>query len=307
MFLLLTYLYNKAPRIVPGILILLAFGCSNKTTSTITVSPKHFRFQTPFLLDGRGIIINTYWGSEKKHHVLCLDNYSPSWIKSSLIQYNYSFKKSNLSFKSSTADGSPIQGDVGICDSLFFGNIVFSNVPFYVMPENLKDNKNDDGVFGIDVMSKGVWMIDFKNSVLSFASSIDSFEEIKQAEVFPATFNQKSITVSVDFGNSNVKTMAIDLGYNDYMLLPVSEFRNISQSKKVFFDLEKFTTPVSENVVNSLSFLDTVHINHNWFFTIVSSNETVKEKLIGLTFFRRFDYVIFDFIDKRIYVPKKVW
>jgi predicted aspartyl protease len=277
-------------------------------TSVIDISPKHFKVRIPFMLDGRGIIINTYWGSEKKHHVLCLDNYSPSWIKSSLIQYGRSFTKSSrFGFKTSTADGSPIQGDVGICDSLSFENIVFRNIPFYIIRNNSENNKTDDGVFGMDVMSKGIWKIDFKNSELTFASSIDSFSEINQTEVFPATFGWQSITVNVDFGNSNVKTMAIDLGFNGGMFMPLRDFNNIGSSHKTLIDLRRFNTPAGENIVNSVSIFDTVNINHDWFITIVSSNERVKERLIGLQFFRRFDYTIFDFINKRIYIPKKVW
>jgi hypothetical protein len=127
------------------------------------MSPQNFKVQTPFMLSGRGIIINTYWGNEKRHHVLCLDNHSPSWIKSSQIVYDKSFLKSrDLSFKTSTADGTPIRGDVGICDSLTFENIIFRKIPFYIMPNNPEDNKNDDGVFGGDLMSKGIWKIDFK-------------------------------------------------------------------------------------------------------------------------------------------------
>lgn len=308
MFSSFVYLYNHISRIALAILVLVAFECCNPMVPVIDISPKHFKVQTPFIINGRGIIINTYWGSEKKHHVLCLDNYSPSWIKDSLIQYDQSFIKSgNFGFKTFTADGSPIQGDVGICDSLSFENIVFRKVPFYVMPNNFKDNKNDDGVVGIDVMSKGIWKIDFKRSELTFASSIDSFREISQAEVFPATFNKQSITVGVDFGNNNVKTMAIDLGYNGYMLMPLTEFNKIKSSKKIFINLSRFATPSSENIINHLSVLDTVNIKHNWFFTVVSSNETAKERLIGLEFFKRFDYVIFDFINKHIYIPKKVW
>lgn len=308
MFSIDVYLNNNISKITLAILIFVAFGCSNRKISVIDISPKHFKVQMPFMLAGRGIIINTYWGSEKKHHVLCLDNNSPSWIKSSLIQYDQSFiKSSNLGFKTTTADGSPIQGDVGICDSLSFENILFRNIPFYVMPDNSKDNKNDDGVFGIDVMSKGIWKIDFKNSELTFASSIDSFTEINQADVFSATFDQQSITVNVDFGNSNIKKMTIDLGYNGYMIMPLKEFTEINSSNKISFSLNRFNTPASENIVKNISISDTVNINHEWFFTFVSSNIMVKNRLIGLEFFKKFEYVIFDFVNKRMYLPKKVW
>ncbi len=302
-----TYIINHFNGIIGAILISMIFGCGRQTNSNINISPQNFKVQVPFMLDDRGIIINTYWGSEKRHYVLCLDNYSPSWIKSSVIKYDKSFIQSDLRFKTSTADGTPIKGDVGICDSLTFENITFIKAPFYVMPDDSKGNRNDDGVFVGDLMSTGVWKIDFKKNELTFASTIDSLRGINKAEVFPVIFDQKYIKIEVAFGSNIAKTMAIDLGYNGDLLLPLNEFNKIGLSKKTFPTSSIFKTPASENLVSSLSFLDTVKINHNWYFAIVSSNEKVKERLVGLQFFKRFDFVIFDFINKQIYLPKKVW
>jgi hypothetical protein len=104
-------------------------------------------------------MVNTYWGNEKKHHVLYLDNHSPSWIKSSAIEYNQSFTKSKeLRFKTSTADGSSVQGDVGVCDSLFFESIAFKNVPFYVMRDTSR-NATVEGALGVDAMSKAMLIL----------------------------------------------------------------------------------------------------------------------------------------------------
>lgn len=295
-------------RIIVAILVSGILACSNQTNLPISVSPKNFKVQIPFMLDARGIIINTYWGSGKKHYVLCLDNYSPSWVKRSVIAYDKSFSKSTgPGFKTATADGSPITGDVGICDSLSFENITFKKVPFYVMPNEFKDSKNDDGVFGGDLMSTGIWKIDFKKEELTFASSIDSLKEINQAELFPAVFDHQSVKIDVKFGANIEKMMAIDLGYNGDLLMPPEEFNDVNRQSKALLRPAMFHTPAGENMVNNLSFFDTVNINHNWFFTIVSSNNKVKERLIGLQFFRRFDFVIFDFINRHVYIPKKVW
>ena len=174
------------------------------------------------------------------------------------------------------------------------------------MPEHSKGNPNDDGVLGIDAMSGGIWKIDFKKEELTFASSVDSIEQTGEAEIFPTTFSEHAITIEVRFGN-NVETMAVDLGYNGDLLLPLNEFKKFALPNKTLFNVAKFNTPTSQNVVNNLSIIDTINISHNWFSAIISSNELVKEKLIGLAFFRRFDYVIFDFVNKRIYTPRKVW
>jgi hypothetical protein len=308
MNLLLVKVRKMTMKVLLIIILSLVFGCNNRLASKVDVSPKHFKVQTPFILDRRGVILNTYWGKSREHHVLCLDNYSPSWIKTSAVQYDQSFTKSkDLRFKTLTADGSPVQGEVAVCDSLFFEHIVFSQVPFYVMPDNGGADKTSDGVLGLDAMAKGIWKIDFKKEELTFVSDLDSLTNLNETEIFPANFTGQSIEVNVDFGERIVKTMAIDLGYNGDLLLPLAEFQRIGKSSKVFNQLSKFSTPASRSLVNQYAILDTVNINHNWFATIISSRETVKERLIGLLFFRRFSYVIFDFVNNRVYIPKKVW
>lgn len=304
---LLAHIINRFDRIIAIISLLIILGCNRQTNSPISITPKHFKIQVPFMLDARGIIINTYWGDDKRHHVLCLDNYSPSWIKNSVVKYDKSFVQSGQRFKTSTADGTPIKGEVGICDRLTFENITFKEAPFYVISDDFKGNRSSDGVFGSDLMSTGVWKIDFKRDELTFASTIDSLKEINQAEVFSTIFVQQYIKMEVTFGSHITKQIAVDLGYNGDLLLPMTEFNKVNLSKKTIPTSTMFTTPASENNITSLSFIDTVKIDHNWYRAIVSSNEKVKERLIGLQFFQRFDFVIFDFINKRIYLPKKVW
>src|SRR5436190_8022799 len=290
--------------IMCAMFLAITFNCCVNAPSYVEVYPTQFKIRTPFILD-RGIMINTYWGNARDHHVLYLDNHSPSWVKRSIIQYNRSFTKSKkFGFKTSTADGSAVQGDVGICDSLFFEGITFKKVPFYVMPDTSKDNTSGNGALGIDAMSKAIWKIDFTRSELTCASGIDSFKEVTQTEILPATFSRQSITVNVDFGHDNVKPMAIDLGYDGDMLLPGRDLDNTRSTKKFVWS-GKFKTPAGERNVSNVSFLDTVRINRNWFFAEISTNETVSERLIGLAFFRRFDFVIFDFVSERIYVPRK--
>lgn len=120
MELLLENVEQRISKVLVAVVLSLALGCNHRLVSTVHVSPTHFKVQIPFILNERGIIVNTYWGSSRVHHVLCLDNYSPSWIHASAIQPTLSFKQSNdLKFKTSTADGSPVQGAVGVCDSLF--------------------------------------------------------------------------------------------------------------------------------------------------------------------------------------------
>jgi hypothetical protein len=68
-------IFNHFNSIIGAILLSMILGCSRQTNSNINISPQNFKVQVPFMLD-HGIIINTYWGSEKGIYVLCLDNYS---------------------------------------------------------------------------------------------------------------------------------------------------------------------------------------------------------------------------------------
>lgn len=283
-------------------------GCGHQLASGVDVSPRHFKVQTPFILDKRGVIINTYWGRGREHHVLCLDNNSPSWVRASVVHYTHSLTKStDVRFKTLTADGSPIEGEVALCDSLFFGEVTLGRVPFYVMPEQDSAATISDGVLGLDAMEKGIWKIDFKKEELTFVSELDSLTGLGETEIFPASFTGHAIEVEVDFGEGIVEKLAVDLGYNRDLLLPMVGFQKISRGRGVFSQPGTFSTPGSHATITQHAIIDTVNIGHDWYASLVSSHETVTERLLGLSFFRRFSYVIFDFVGKRIYVPKKVW
>ena len=260
------------------------------------------------MLDKRGIIINTYWGEQKTHHVLFLDNLSPSWIDTSVSNHENSLVKSSiLKFKTLTADGTRVRGDVAYCDSLLFEGVQFKSVPFYVMPNNFGHLNTDDGVFGGDLMSTGIWEIDFRRRILIFTSELDSLQDMANSEILPTVFNKDYIKIEVELGKGVVKTAAVDLGYHGDIILPMEDYLAIRTSNKKFSRPSKFTTPASESVVNDLFFFDTVKLNNNWFHVMISSNEKVKERLIGVEFFDRFDFVVIDFKHRKIHISKKVW
>ncbi|HTR31667.1 MAG TPA: hypothetical protein VMH27_20485 [Puia sp.] len=290
------------------IAILNIFGCWRPEASTGEVLPGHFKVEVPFMLDKRGIIVNTYWGKQRTHHVLCLDNLSPSWVDTSVSNHDHSLvRSSNLKFETLTADGTRVHGDVEYCDSLFFEGVEFRAVPFYVMPNNFGHLNSDDGVFGGDLMSRGIWEIDFRRRILTFTSELDSLRDIANSEILPAVFNKDNIKIDVELGKGVVKTAAIDLGYHGDIILPMEDFLAIRTANKKFSRPSEFMTPASASVVNDLYFFDTIKLNNNWFHVMVSSNEKVKERLVGVEFFDRFDFVVFDFKNSKIHISKKVW
>ena len=303
---MISYVHSCKPiqQILTAVIGIIFLGCGCQKKTAIHVFPRAFNIQVPMTFNDRGIVIKTYWGAEKKCHLLRLDNFSPSWIQSSAAGYSSSFKKSGQRFKTSTADGTSIKGAVGICDSLVFESLLFTEVPFYVMATVPNDKRNDDGVFGADLMSAGVWKLDFLHGLLTFASSLDSIDGLDRAEVLYSTFTDNHTKIEVKFGSGITKTMSIDLGYNGYLLLPMDEFEQLRQSKYVVPGTATFSTPASRSVVEQRSFLDTVKINPHQFLTVVASNEKVKERLVGWRFFKQLDFMIIDFINRKVYLPK---
>jgi len=50
---------------------------------------------------------------------------------------------------------------------------------------------------------------------------------------------------------------------------------------------------------------DSIQIGRLYFNTPVTTNEKVREKLIGLRFFGDFNFIIIDYLNKAVYLSKK--
>lgn len=279
-------------------------GCNRDPYKSISVYPEHFKITTPFIIGTHGILINTNWGEDKRHHVLFIDNYSPSWIKKSVVQAdNLLLKGSEFKFRTSTGSGKPLEGKVGICDSLAFESVAFKKVPFYIIDSDTND-KTYDGVLGSELMSKGIWKIDFKNNLLTFTSNIDSLPESLGCESILTTVESNRIMVNVGLSSGLTQHMFVDLGFNGDLLVSQDDSVYLSSKSKFVTDKVKLSTPSDTKIISRLSALDTVKISNHWFATFVSTTKSTNDRLIGLQFLRRFSFIIIDFKNKKLLVPK---
>jgi hypothetical protein len=275
------------------ILLQTIYGCCQNIDLDIIVKPASFKMLIPFETNNRGIIIDTYWGANKIKNELLWDNNSPTWANEKVTIDNKSISRSkNFFYSTSTADGRPIQGNIYSCDSISLGQVTFVNVPFYKISDQMK------GVFGDNLISKGVWEIDFRERKMIFASSIDS--------LFSSNFTNDGIKISINFRNNIRKDVELDFGFSGGILLPISDFIKINRgnNKRYKSDLQ-FSTPGSKHILENTQAMDTIQIQKNMFRTIIITNKLAKEKLIGLGFFEQFEFVIFDYKNKLFYVSKK--
>jgi len=284
----------------------ICWSCTHNSPPKAFTFPKHFNVQVPFRRDNKGIIISTYWGLANKEYQLYLDNHSPTWANDDIISNNPSASKSNdFLFSTTTADGKSIEGDVYLCDSISIGNLRFKNVLFYNISNKQIAGKSD-GVIGENIMSEGIWKIDFRDNILTIASSVDSIKEMEQTILLPAVFTSKAIEVEAGFRNGIKKKVELDLGYNGYIMMSSFAFDSIAEgNKKSYKESRQISTPAGSANIEDISVSDSILIGQRRFNTVISTNQLVKESLIGLNFFSQFDFIIIDYVNKAVYISKK--
>jgi len=288
-------------RALPALLLLSCLsGCAQHPATDTKVLPVRFRLTMPMHVTPQGIIVTTYWGRSGLHRELLWDNDSPTWINDIALLDVGSVKKNATAFYSTTtADGTHIKGEVYTCDTVGLGRVLFANVPFYKIPGPTQ------GAFGENLISKGVWEINFNNNTLTFASSIDSIGDVEGASLLPANFSDNVIWISLRFKDGRTRRLQLDLGFNGGMLLPSKDFKQLTRTQThINKQMQHFSTPGSTNEVETSSILDTVFIQQAPYTTVISTNKLAVERLIGLWFFQQFSYVILDYKARRVYVSK---
>lgn len=284
-------------------------GCTRNTVTKITIVPKHFKIQLPYETDRVGIILNTFWGRNKIRHKLYLDNNSPTWTNDQVIQNNQSVSKSkNISYRTTVADGSFINGDVYICDSISLGQVTFNHFAFYKIAGKPQAGiyEQGEGVMGDNLLSLGIWKIDFKNKIITFASSLDSIGEIQDAQLLPSKFIDNTIEMELKFQHKKAQSFQLDLGFNGMLMMPLDEFIPFEVGNKpIYADSLRFSTPSGFKLIENRNAIDTIRINQKLYWVILDANKSVREKLVGLRFFERFEFLILDYVNRTVYISKK--
>jgi len=275
-------------------------GCAQHPGAATTALPIRFKLTMPLHITPQGIIVTTYWGRSGLHRELLWDNDSPTWINDiALLDAGSVMKNLPAFYSTTTADGTRIKGEVYTCDTVGLGRVIFANVPFYKISGSMQ------GAFGENLISKGVWEINFNKNILTFASSIDSIGDIEGASLLPSNFSDNTIWISFGFKGGRTKPLQLDLGFNGGMLLPSKDFKQLTRGQAhTNKQMQSFSTPGSTNELETTSFLDTVFIQKVPYTAVISTNKRAAERLIGLEFFQQFAYVILDYKSRRVYVSK---
>jgi hypothetical protein len=121
-------------------------------------------------------------------------------------------------------------------------------------------NPQVEGTLGDNLLSLGIWEIDFKHHRIIFTSSIDSLhEEIKNAQLIPARFTKKGIELEVVFRENSLRNIQLDLGCNAMIIIPSKDFFSLEAGNKgMYTDSSRFSTPASSGIVENTHVFDTI-------------------------------------------------
>jgi hypothetical protein len=270
------------------------------------LSQDNFKTVIPFeFKDKKSIVLPVYFAKEKITRYLKFDNHAPALLQLAQVENNSSFQYVGKSFiKNRTPEGGKIDDVAYLADSIQVGGVNFNHVLLTAAP-----NVNFDGLFGINTMRLGIWKIDFEKQQLTFASSLDSIPNLKDATTIPADFDKwNKITLPINFQNNITKNIDVDLGYNKGVIVSPILFNKIDADNKATVEPSEITSTAGTSKI-TLHRLDkmSIKIGENTFTISMRTNEkiTKRTKLIGLEFFAQFKFVVFDFINKTIYVSKE--
>jgi hypothetical protein len=185
--------------------------------------------------------------------------------------------------------------------------VTFSHLDFYKISGKSYAGKGErgDGAIGENIMSKGIWKIDFKNQKIIFASGIDSIGKLNDAQLLPSKFSEHTIEIELLFPNRKTQVFQLDLGFNGTLIMPLEEFGTFEAGKKIFRDSFRLSTPSDFELVENMTVEDTVLVNQKLYWVFLNANKSVKYKLVGLGFFQRFEFLILDYLHNEVYISKK--
>ncbi len=308
------YLYRNELHYLKKYLLLIlifcgTYSCTKNLQPIVVIQPNHFKIEMPARFNEYGILINTYWGKDSIERLLYWDNHSPCWADFNIIKDSVTLRESQTyNYRTTTAEGTSIQGDVYMCSKISLGNVVFYDIPFYNIAQQKTRQWNDKiaGVFGEELIDKGIWEIDFKNESITFTSGMDSLKDLTRASLLPSRFKDGIIELEVTFQKNIKKILEVDMGYNGGILLPSHLFTIVSLgNRRTHSDTLLFSTPGHSASVLNHTALDSVKIGKDLFPVSIESNQPDKEMLIGSRFFKQFEFVIFDYVNGAVYVSNK--
>jgi hypothetical protein len=274
------------------------------------VSTTAFKVEIPFVYPKNDrMFIPVFFEKENVQRTLLFDSHAPMSVVASITKNNPAFSKIGKFFlPKPTPDGKTIPNIYYQTDGIRLGNVRFDKV----MINGVADKTDTlsykyDGIFGTNLLEKGVWKIDFERHIITMASAIDSIDGVNDAQKLPVKFSGPT-KIKMDFVlPNNVKaTYALDLGYGGMASLKKKLLDKVDPEKKAKVGNGKV---ISAAGVQKTSIYDLenqqVKVGDKDFILNFRSTDVTTLNLLGLQFFAQFKFVIFDYLNKAVYVSNE--
>ena len=253
------------------------------------------------------MLIHSFWNNSKSNLVLAIDNHAPTSLEVHGDGSPFLKKIKNLTYHTTTATGIQLRGDVYECNQVSFGNVAFNKVVVFDMPyrHDQKGGMTVNGVFGDNLMAKGIWKIDFIQHLITLTSSIDSMEKTSDMVKIPCRFEDNMIILDVVYPGQIYARGSIDLGYSGMVIMPDSLFRALNTASTQLRNTQSTRKSPKEGILKSdRSALGTVSLGEVHTKTVFVTDPAIRETLFGLAFFSRFKFIILDYIHQVVYLSR---
>lgn len=190
-----------------------------------------------------------------------------------------------------------------LVDTLQIGGLKIVNMDSY-----LQRDLNLDGIVGGDIMEDFVWKMDFYNQRILVTKEVSNFNPKNDGIPFIKTGNNIYIQSKI---NGSSMTLLVDTGHDGFISINKNKITAHPKAvtDPVFWEDNSILHSVNHFASKSYRpFMDTtLYLKGNiQVGDLFLNNEIIKihkspYNLIGMDFLKRFDHVIFDYPNKKIY------
>jgi len=194
-----------------------------------------------------------------------------------------------------------------VVDTLQLGKLKIAHMDSY-----RQRNLNIDGILGDDIIGDLVWKIDLFNRKIYVARDVADFQVLDEG--IPFTRDGAYITIKCEVAGVALD-LIVDTGYSGFMSMNKAMADTILKYPKDPISWEGVSTLGRGNPYASSSF--SPHIDSTYYFTdnvsfggITLDNEIIELRhfplsLIGMDFFKRFDYFVIDYPNRKLHFGDK--
>jgi predicted aspartyl protease len=293
---------------------LLIASCSSikiiKASEGEQVLTTNFKTEIPFEFPRKeSILIPVSFNKEAITRKLKFDNHAPSSLSISDLKNNKAFSYvGKFPIGKPTPDGKTIDNLFYLTDSVQIGSVNINHILINGIPDRKATDTTTryDGLFGSNLLVKGIWKVDFEHNRIFLVSNIDSLTGMTEATTLPARFTGiGNIVLDVSFENGIQEKVDVDFGYNGPIMLPKKTFDKIdvqhkATSKKGILISAGGTTETTKYNLDSAKIV----IGGIPFNSTIRSSDNMRSSLIGLAFFSKYRFVVLDYINNKIYLAK---